>query len=77
MIPVTIELEIEGKRKKEYILWNLYEPYLTPEEYTHLLIDENPLYSSYELLIPQSIKKAIEAYLILQETEVALGINMV
>ena len=29
LIPITIDLEIEGKRQKEYIMWNLHEPFLS------------------------------------------------
>lgn len=38
MVPVHLDLELEGKKYKEVFLWNVNEPYMTPEDYARVLI---------------------------------------
>ena len=59
LIPIHLELELDGKKYKEMFCWNVNEPYFTPEEFVKLLISENTLLGPFENQIIETIKKAI------------------
>ena len=41
LIPIKLDIEIEGARLKETFLWDKNEPYITLEAFAKLLVDEN------------------------------------
>ena len=43
LIPIRIDLEIDGKRVKEIFLWDKNEPYLTLESFAKILMEEHNL----------------------------------
>ena len=43
LIPIKLDIEIEGQRLKENFLWDQNEPYMTLEAFAKLLVDENNL----------------------------------
>jgi hypothetical protein len=43
LIPIKIDLEIEGKRLREIFFWDKNEPYLTLESFAKILLEENNL----------------------------------
>ena len=40
---IHFDYEFDGKRYKENFLWNIDEPYLTPESYAKIVAEENSL----------------------------------
>lgn len=48
MVTVRIDLEMEGKKFKDQILWNINEPYFTPEQFAKLIAEENNLTTAFE-----------------------------
>ena len=47
-IPIRLDMEFEGRRFKENIYWNVEEPFLTPENFSKILAEENNLPLSFE-----------------------------
>ena len=43
LIPIKLDLEIEGKRLKEVFLWDKTEPYLSVESFVKILMEEHNL----------------------------------
>lgn len=62
LVPVHLDLELEGKKYKEVFLWNINEPYMTPEDYSRVVIEENPSLAGFEQSISDTIKKAIAVH---------------
>ena len=60
MIPIKLDIEIEGKKLKENFLWDKNEPYLTLESFAKILIEEHNLPGpQFEIEIINSMKKQI------------------
>lgn len=57
MIPIKLDLEIEGKRLKENFLWDKNEPYLTLESFAKILMEEHNLPAAFENEIINTLKK--------------------
>lgn len=57
LIPIKIEIEIEGKRLKELFLWEKNEPYLTLDSFAKILMEEHNLSQAFEADIIQQMKK--------------------
>ena len=43
LIPIKLDIEIDGKKLKENFLWDKNEPYLTLEAFAKILIEEHNL----------------------------------
>lgn len=43
VIPIKLDIEIEGSRLREIILWDKNEPYMSLELMAKLLVEENNL----------------------------------
>ena len=41
-------MEFEGRKYKDVIMWNLNEPFLTPELFAKMVSEENNLTSYFE-----------------------------
>lgn len=48
LVPIKLDIEIEGSRLKENFLWDKNEPYITLEQFSKLLVDENNLSQAFE-----------------------------
>lgn len=48
LIPININIELEGKKFKEIFFWELHEPYLKVEHFAKILVEDNLLPSSFE-----------------------------
>lgn len=48
LIPININIELEGKKFKEIFFWDLNEPYLKVENFAKILVDDNQLPTSFE-----------------------------
>ena len=48
LIPIRIDVEIEGNRFRENVCWNLDEHYMTPEHFAKILAEENNLAPAFE-----------------------------
>jgi hypothetical protein len=59
LIPVRIDLEMEGRKFKDQILWNINEPYFTPESFAKYIAEENNLSTNFENEIINTIKRKI------------------
>lgn len=62
LIPVRIDLDMEGKKYKDLVLWNINEPYFTPEQFSKLVAEDNNLSTTFESEIAAIIKKAVSTY---------------
>mmetsp|Transcript_14584 Transcript_14584/g.19811 ORF Transcript_14584/g.19811 Transcript_14584/m.19811 type:complete len:106 (-) Transcript_14584:783-1100(-) len=43
LVPIKLDIEVEGKRLKEIFIWDKNEPYLTLEDFAKILIEEHNL----------------------------------
>jgi len=57
LVPIKLDLEIDGKRLKEVFLWDKNEPYLTVESFVKILMEENNLSQGQETDIIQQMKR--------------------
>jgi len=48
LIPIKLDIEIEGVRLRENFLWEKNEPYITLEAFAKLLVDENNISQLFE-----------------------------
>jgi transcriptional regulator with XRE-family HTH domain len=48
LIPININIELEGKKFKEIFFWELNEPYLKIENFARILVEDNQLPTSFE-----------------------------
>lgn len=63
LIPVRLDLEVENRKYKEHILWNLSEPFFTPESFAKMVAEENNLHALMEEDIAKAIKKGIDNFI--------------
>jgi hypothetical protein len=62
LIPIKIDIEIEGKRLKEIFFWDKNEPYLTLESFAKILLEEHNLNQSFEADIVNQMKKQFKEF---------------
>lgn len=43
LIPLKLDLDLDGKKVKEHFLWDKNEPYLTLESFAKILMEEHNL----------------------------------
>jgi len=48
LVPIRLDLEIEGGRYTENFCWNLNEPFFTPENLSKIISEENRLEVNFE-----------------------------
>ena len=63
LIPININIELEGKKFKEIFFWDLNEPYLKVENFSKILVEDNLLPSSFESEITNQMNKQINQYM--------------
>ena len=57
LIPIKLDIEIEGSRLRENFLWDKNEAYISLELFAKLLIEENNLNQAFEADIVSQMKK--------------------
>ena len=57
---MRIDLDMENRRYKDTIFWNLNEPHFTPETFAKLVSEENSLTPNFEAEIAQSIRNNVQ-----------------
>jgi SWI/SNF-related matrix-associated actin-dependent regulator of chromatin subfamily B protein 1 len=62
LIPININIELEGKKFKEIFFWELNEPYLKVENFAKILVEDNLLPQSFESEIVHQMNKQINQY---------------
>jgi len=48
LIPININIELEGKKFKEIFFWEKNEPYLTVENFAKIFVEDNQLPLCFE-----------------------------
>lgn len=61
LVPIKLDIELDGKKIKENFLWDKNEPYLTLESFAKILIEEHNLTPVFELEIVSQMRKQINA----------------
>jgi SWI/SNF-related matrix-associated actin-dependent regulator of chromatin subfamily B protein 1 len=69
LIPVNLNIEIEGKKLKEIFFWDYNEPYLTVEHFAKIITDEHQLPLTFESEICNQMNKQISQYQIYENLE--------
>lgn len=62
LIPIRLDIEIEGRKYRENFCWNPEEVYFTPETFAKITVEDNDLPPAFEHEIISVIKKAISGY---------------
>jgi hypothetical protein len=62
LIPINLNIELEGKKFKEIFFWELNEPYLKVESFAKILVDDNLLPQTFESEITNQMNKQINQY---------------
>lgn len=57
LIPIKLDLEIEGKRLREIFFWDKNEPYLTIESFAKIIMEEHDLGAVFEADIISQMKR--------------------
>lgn len=62
IIPININVELEGKKYKEQLFWNINESYLRVEAFAKILSDDNHLPQGFENEIAAQMNKQVAGY---------------
>ncbi|MCQ2818274.1 MAG: SWI/SNF chromatin-remodeling complex subunit SNF5, partial [archaeon] len=62
LIPINLNVELEGKKYKEIFFWNLNEPYLPVKNFAKILCEDNNLPNGFETEIINQMEKQISLY---------------
>ena len=62
LIPININVELEGKKFKEIFFWDYFEPYLQPEQFVKIMLDDNNLPITFESEILNQLTRQISQY---------------
>ncbi|CAG9329121.1 unnamed protein product [Blepharisma stoltei] len=62
LIPIRIDIEIEGRRVKEAICWESQEPYFTPQSFAEILCEDLSLPQPFQKEIAGTIEKRIQRH---------------
>ena len=57
LIPIKLDIEIEGKRLKDQFLWDKHEPFWDLEYFARILTEEHNLPGTFENEIVAQLKK--------------------
>lgn len=57
LIPIKLDIEVEGRRLKDLFLWDKNEPYLNLESFAKILMEEHNLPANCEHEIVDGMKK--------------------
>lgn len=62
LIPIRIDLEYNGNRIVDFMMWNLNESLITPEQFALVTCQDLDLPNTFQSLISNSIKSQIEEF---------------
>ncbi|KAJ3037590.1 Snf5- protein 1 [Rhizophlyctis rosea] len=64
LIPIRLDLEVEGVKMRDAFTWNLNETLLTPEKFAAILAEDfdSPLAPQFVPLIAQAIREQVATY---------------
>jgi hypothetical protein len=62
LIPVKIDIELEGRRYKDMFLWDKNEPYQTIDSFVKILIEEQNLPAVFESELISNIRKQVNQF---------------
>lgn len=63
LVPIRLDMELEGHRLRDTFVWNKYEIAVTPEQFAEILCDDLELPpQAFVPAIAQSMKQQIEAF---------------
>jgi SWI/SNF-related matrix-associated actin-dependent regulator of chromatin subfamily B protein 1 len=63
LIPINVNIELEGKKFKEIFFWELNEPYLKVESFAKIIVEDNLLPQTFETEIINQMNKQINQYM--------------
>lgn len=77
LIPIKLNIEYNGGASKllDFFMWNLNEPYITPDQFAASLASEVELSSSVQQEIADSINKQIEDYQYVSSLQLPAGLE--
>ena len=59
LIPITLNIDIDGKKFTDQFFWEKDEPYFSVEQYSKILMEENNLPKSFDAEIINQITKQL------------------
>ncbi|KAJ3138714.1 Snf5- protein 1 [Geranomyces variabilis] len=64
LVPVRLDLEVEGVKLRDQFTWNLNETLITPEHFAQLLADDfdSPYAPQFVPLIAEEIRRQVQSY---------------
>ncbi|KAI8917686.1 hypothetical protein DFJ77DRAFT_314903 [Powellomyces hirtus] len=64
LVPVRLDLEVEGVKLRDQFTWNLNETLITPEHFAQLLADDfdSPYASQFVPLVAEEIRRQVQNY---------------
>lgn len=62
LVPIKLDLEIDGLRVRDHFCWNLYEDKLTPLQFGEILCCDLGIHSSYASLVESQIMEQTTLY---------------
>ncbi|KAJ3180198.1 Snf5- protein 1 [Gaertneriomyces sp. JEL0708] len=64
LVPVRIDVEVEGVKLKDQFTWNLNETLVTPEQFAQLLADDfdSPYAQQFVPLVAEEIRRQVQMY---------------
>ena len=62
LIPVRIEIDIDGHKVRDTFTWNVHEKYLTPELFSALLCDDLRIAQSFAAQVAAQIREQIDDF---------------
>jgi len=62
LVPIRLEIDIEGKRLRDSFTWNFNEKLITPEQFANSMCEDLDLPQIFESAIATSIKHQLEAF---------------
>jgi SNF5 / SMARCB1 / INI1 len=62
LVPMRIDIEIEGRRLREFITWESQEPHFTPHSFAEVLCEEQKLPPPFVKEITRTIEQKLSRY---------------
>lgn len=63
LVPLRLELEVDGNRIRDVLTWNVNETIVTPEKFAEIYCTDLGIPSGYAPLIAESIHSQIKDYI--------------
>lgn len=76
LIPLKIEIDSDPYKVVDYMMWNMNETLITPEQFALITCQDLDLPNSFQQLIASSIKTQIEEYTTLSAVQIPSNIDL-